>query len=182
MIISSMENTLTKKRILFQKDKDACFLTYNLFIILDFLDCYTSESAFNDYRKLSYIIDFTSSDTLVNIFNKVPTLQQKETELLRNSYLTSSSRQNQIFLLIQALKQRGLICLEFDESNPLKNKLYIANKDLITNIIDREKFHFEYKNIKSFNNSPSIRGLKRTILSTLLDKIYTQKGVKIWQI
>lgn len=180
-ISSNMENTLTKKRILFQKDRDTCFLAYNILIILDYLKCYSLETSFKDYRKLSYLVDFTSSDILIGIFCKTGTFKQKEFNLLKNSYINASSRQNQIFLLIQVLRQKEIVDLDLDTDDPLKNRLFIKNKEIIEPIIDKKKFYYEYRNIDLFNKSPEIRALRSLLLATLLDKIYSSRGIKVWE-
>lgn len=176
-----MNNLEAKKRILFDKDKDACFLTYNILIILDFYKCYSSNCVFNDYRKLTYLIDFVSSDILANIISKDTIITPKEKILLHNSYTNSSSRQNKLFLVIQSLRQKQIIDVSFDENNPLKSRLFLIDQDKIAPIIDKKIFKYEYNNLKNFNGSKIIRGIKSYKLLTLLQQIYETKGIKIWE-
>ena len=172
-----------KKRILFDKDKDACFLTYNILIILDFFNCYNIENSFNDYRKLSYLVDFTSSDVLTNIIAKWGLPTQKEKIQLRSSYINASSRQNRIYLVLQALQNKGIINLILNKQDILKNKLFINdnNKHLIEPIINKAYFKYEYENLRNFNKSSSIKGVKTYKFTTLLNQIYEQNGVKVWE-
>lgn len=177
-----MKNCEVKKRIMFQKDKDACFLTYNILIILDYFKCYSSESAFNDYKKLSYLIDFTSSDILTSIYAKNVLLSIKEKHLLQESYIKCSARQNKLFLVIQSLRHKKIINVLNDDKNPLKNSLYLIKQDLIAPIIDKNIFKYEYENIEKLNKVRAIKGIKKVKLITLLQKLYESKGVKIWEI
>ena len=180
--VYKVHNSDIKKRILFQKDKDACFLTYNILIILDYLKCYSEDTAFTDYKKLAYLTDFTSSDLLTNIFAKDVSLTIKEQHLLQDSYLNSSSRQNKLFLVIQSLRQRNIISINFDAKNPLKNSLFLIQQDLIKPITDKKIFKYEYENIDKFNKAKPIKGLRGLKLSTMLQKIYENKGIKIWEL
>lgn len=179
-----MENANIKKRILFDKDKDACFLTYNILIILDFLGCYNFENGFVDYRKLSYLIDFVSSDILTNIIVKFAPPTTKEKIQLRNSYINASSRQNRIYLVLQALQQKGIINLIFDKKDVFKNKLFIkeTKKDLVESIINKKYFKYEYENLKKFQDAKSIKGIRTYKFTTLLKQIYENNGVKVWEV
>ena len=178
-----MINNDIKKRILFDKDKDACFLIYNILIILDFFNCYNIENSFKDYRKLSYLVDFASSDVLTDIIAKWGFPTQKEKMQLRNSYVNASSRQNRIYLVLKALQNKGIIHLVLNKQDILKNKLFIdeSNKNLIEPITNKVYFKYEYENLKTFNNTSSIRGVKAYKFTTLLNQIYEQNGVKVWE-
>lgn len=65
----------------------------------------------------------------------------------------------------------------------LKNKLFIdeSNKNLIEPITNKVYFKYEYENLKNFNNTSSIRGVKTYKFTTLLNQIYEQNGVKVWE-
>ena len=71
-----------KKRIMFIKDEDYYFLTYHIFIILDWFNCYSKENLFVDCRKLPYLIYFLSSDINTEVYQKVFGYNNKEFTIL----------------------------------------------------------------------------------------------------
>lgn len=49
-----------KKKIMFIKEEDYYFLTYNLLILLDVFKCHNEKTGFKFYQKIAYLIDFIS--------------------------------------------------------------------------------------------------------------------------
>lgn len=176
-----MIDEIIKKRILFDKEKDACFLTYNILIILDFYKCYSIDSPFIDYRKLTYLIDFVSSDILVSILQKEQILSDGDKIILQNSYNNASARQNRIFLVLRALKRNGIIELFLDSEKPYKNSLYLIQSDKTKSITNKKLFTYEYSNLKHFNSVNDINRVRLIKITTLLQKIYGSRGIKIWE-
>lgn len=174
-----MKDNSIKKRIMFNIKDDPCFLAYNILIILDYFNCYSSRNVFNDYRKLPYLIDFISSESLMNILYKDIALGSKEKILLKDSYLNSSSIQNRTFLVLQALKRNNTIDFSLSTDKLQENKIFIQIEKVK---LDKLIFADEYENIDLINKHTQINRLKSLKLSTMLDKLYADKGVKIWEV
>ena len=159
-----MRNDSIKKRIMFNIKDDPCFLAYNILIILDYFKCYSSKNSFNDYRKLPYLIDFTSSKSLMNILYKDVELGSKEKILLKDSYLNSSAIQNRVFLVLQSLKRNNTINFSLSTDKLQESKIFIQEENIK---LDKLIFVDEYENIDLINKHTQINRLKTLKLSTI---------------
>lgn len=162
-----------KKRIMYSTNSDYYFLTYNLIVILDFYGCTSSDKMFNDFRKLSFLIDFASNSRLQKILRKQEQsrLYGEDIEQLRNSYSKSLLRIKEIRKVIYALAKRNIITVS--------NTNVFLNKEAIPkSFLDKTLFKNEYENLKN-TKTKRLRTMKYT---SFLESLYAHNGVTLWDI
>lgn len=171
-----------KKQIMFIKDEDYYFLTYNILIILDYFKCYSVENLFKDYRKLPYLIEFLSSDKSVEIYEKVfetegKTISIFDYEHLLKVYTKSKFMQGQIKRLLFSLDQNQLISIVKDTRFGSVS-LLIKDKEKVKEILNDEMFRNEYQRIEKIKRAYSrLRSIKYT---TFIEKVFKANGVGKW--
>lgn len=171
-----------KKRIMFIKEEDYYFLTYHIFIILDWFNCYSKENLFVDCRKLPYLIYFLSSDINTEIYQKVFGYNNKEFtildyEQLLKIYTKSKFINSQTTRLLFSLNQNGLI--EMLKDNRFGSiSLYIKDKERVKEILKSDLFASESVRIKLIKESYSrVRSIK---FATFNEKVFKNNGVGRW--
>lgn len=178
-----LEKLKDKKRLMFSKDEDYYFITYNLLILLNTIGCISQDSKFIDYTKLAYIIPFVSDTNLLNIILKYNELERypsrEEIEKLQETYLRSRIRIKLLTTIILALEHKGLITLRKNERRHCID-IWI-NKDKIPNsFLNSSLFKIEVENTLKFKSF--ISRLKSLSAKTLQENIFANKGVRLWDV
>ena len=65
-----MKSLMNRKRLLYETTEDIYFYMYNILLILNTFECISEEKSFQDYRKLSFLIDIISNDENYKLFIK----------------------------------------------------------------------------------------------------------------
>ena len=172
-----VQDISNKKRMMFIKEDDYNYLTYNIFIILNGLDCTIGKSSLKDHRKLSFLIDFISDSKLIDIIersiNGGMKINEIDKELLNQSYTNSLLRIKTINQLIFTLSSEGFISV-------IEKKLDKLIIGLNTEIIDKEflkgqMFSIERNNIKRLKRI--VQRISIIDISNMLSLLYYNHGV-----
>lgn len=170
-----------KKRMMFIKEEDYNYLTYNIFLILSFLRCYSPSNAFKDYRKLSYLIPLISNKKYITSLTKrinSPDIEYPyEKQLLNELYYDSKLKHRIIASLLLALERKKYICMR-------------KNKDTMDIWVDTEIASRFSANTEIFSEELyNCRVLKkffshlRTNANKTLEKsIFDRNGDDLWDI
>lgn len=167
-----------KKRMMFIKGEDYNFLTYNIFIILNTLNCINDKSSLKDHRKLSFLIDFIADSKLIDIIEptteadsyKINTIDK---ELLNQSYTNSLLRIKTINQLVFTLINEDFLILKDKKLDRLNISL---NKDKISPDFFKNKvFTIETNNLKRLKKTT--QRISSIDVSTMLNKLYFKHGV-----
>lgn len=164
---------------MFNKDSDYYFVAYNSILILDILNCYENKSTFYDYRKLIYILPFIANANLANLSVKNGKRNERELKILEDIYIKAKLREPILKSILFTLEKKGYLQLQKD------NKRKCITIQLIKNAIpreylDSELFELERENIislKKYYQRLSFIGLE-----SLIEKLFKEKGVIIWDI
>lgn len=174
-------NVEVKKRIMFHLEDDYYFITYHILLFLKVLDCKSSSSRLKDYSKLCYILPFVSNDLHIDILtrqneNEIPLTEDRK--ILRELYLKSRLKRNLVSSIVFALHRKEIVCLEKSKNSSTIDIWLNDNLDLA--FLTVNFYDYETANITAFKQlHPRIKGLTT---DTLLKKLYTEKGVKVWGI
>lgn len=165
---------------MFITNEDYNFLSYNILILLDVLKSDSEATAFIDYKKLAFLIDFVSNRSLIDLINKnnYGKISAMDKEYLTKVYTSCYVRQIQLAKLMFFLEKQNLINLG---TSTRSNTVNIwLNRDKLNEFYDKELFLNEYRNTVSLK---TIVGRLRTLsLSTLKDKLFYRNGVKKWEV
>jgi len=170
-----------KKRIMFNKDEDYYFITYNILIILKAFGCKDAKSKWTDYTKLSYILPLVADSSLLDLFvryldnYRIP--HKEDLEILRETYFKSRLRLQLISSILFTLEANQLVSLVKNEKRHTID-IWINQENIPETLMKSELFEVEIKNIKKLRTS--IGRLKGLSSKTLLERIYTNNGVRVW--
>ncbi len=175
-----MNEENVKKRLMFVKGEDFYFLTYNIYIFLDFLNCNSESERFRDYRKLAFIIDFIADTNLTNVMRKDSLHYNiNDRDLLNRSYANGLIRLNEILKLLFALEKHKIVTLFKDPSGSTLD-VFLNKEHTPPDFLDEELFKIEKQNVAKIKAYiPKVKSLK---LDTLLSKLYYNYGIKQWEI
>lgn len=170
----------TKKRLMYLSGEDFYVFCYTVIIALDHLKCVDGKY-FKDYRKLAFIIDFISNDKLIYIISNSTKdrINAIDKEYLFGSYTAGLSRRSDILKLLFTLEKRKFVKLNKSEESSTID-VSLNKREIPDSFLDKEVFNAEYKNIKGFCSK--IQRLASLKLDTMLDRIYTENGIKTWAI
>ncbi|MBY0091422.1 hypothetical protein H7S74_13280 [Priestia aryabhattai] len=178
-----MKDVSVKKRIMFNKDDDHYFITYNIIIFLNTIGCVNEKSRFVDYTKLSYLIPFVSNSKLIDILSIYSQLERfpskEEISLLQDTYIKGRVRIKLLTSILLSLESRNIIKIIKNERR--KSFDIWLNKDNIPHsFLTLDLFKTEINNTLFLKKSlPRIKSLTNT---TLLDNLFRNKGVRVWEI
>lgn len=171
-----------KKRIMFNKDEDYYFITYNILIILKAFGCMDAKTKWTDYTKLSYILPLVADSTLLDLFiryldnYRVP--PKEDIEILRETYFKSRLRIQLISSILFTLEANQLISLVKHEKRHTID-IWINQEKIPETLLKSDLFEVEIKNINKLRTA--ISRLKGLSSKTLLERLYTNNGVRVWE-
>jgi len=172
-----------KKRIMFSRDDDYYFITYNILIFLQYIGCIDKKSRFQDYKKLVYIIPFISCTYLLDIYlNDIDTKRKfigENLQLFSRTYIKSRMKIKLIASILFTLERNNLITLE---KNTIRNSIDIwVNQDkLPSSFTDSSLYKVEVEQTNRFKKLfPKIKIIKA---DTLVENLFSSKGVTIWRV
>lgn len=167
-----------KKRLMYIQSEDFYFLTYNTIILLNTLNCIEGDRYLKDYRKISFLVDFTSNPYYA-AFLKGGALNESDKREMTRLYSNGILRQKEINKLFYALDSRGIIHLTRKSNSDILD--VTLNKSKVpAEFFDGELFEVEIQNSMLIKNH--ISRLSSITLDTLKQKLFTDKGVKVWQL
>jgi len=167
-----------KKRLMYIQSEDFYFLTYNTIILLNTLDCVEGDKYLKDYRKIPFLIDFIANPYFAAFLNGSVLNEFDKREMTR-LYSNGILRQKEINKLFYTLDKRGLIHLSRKDNSDILDVTLNKSK-LSSDFFDSELFGVEIHNSKLIKNH--IPKLSFITLDTLKQKLFADKGVKVWQL
>jgi hypothetical protein len=181
--MANKQNIDVKKRIMFSKEDDYYFITYNILVFLETLGCISENTRFVDYTKLTYIIPFISNnillENLVRFSNSNYLLNREEIDLLRETYYSSRLKLKLVTSILFALEKNEYIMLKKNETRHSID-IWIRKDKIPGSFFDPSLFKIEIDDTKKLRAIiPRIRTLT---VNTLLEQFYSNKGVTVWQV
>lgn len=176
---SSERHIYVKKRLMFDKEDDYYFITYNLIVFLTVLECFNEDKKLVDYTKIAYLIPFISNPMLLNIFSAFQEIGREppfeERNLLTDAYLRARLRRNLLSSIVVALEQREVVHLS---KNQKRGTIDIWLGNVPEPLQDMDLFELEVKNSRAIKRLiPRLRTLKT---QTTLERLYGDMGVQVW--
>lgn len=159
-----------KKRLMFIQKEDYNFLTYNIILILKHLDATSKKSKFQDFRKISYLVQFISTN---------PNFKDYDKRELSEIYSKSHLKKQLLSHLILILKNKNYIGVDV---NFYRNSLdiWLIEDNIPIDFFDKKLFNKEIENIRYIKSE--LPRLKILTLKTVVDSIFTKNKVITWEI
>jgi len=164
-----------ERTLLFSTSDDLYFLTYNILVTLDFLDCKGAKK-FKDVNKLAFIIEFISNRELIMALDK-PQHRQDSTDrfLLSQAFSNGLMRINAIKRVLYNLDKKNYI--EFSEN---QKEIWLVDSDKIKKLFSDEFFEYEKQNLALLKTK--VLRLNNITVNTFLDNTFSKMGISSWAI
>jgi hypothetical protein len=178
----NIQHLNVKKRIMFNRDEDYYFITYNILIMLHSFGCKDAKSKWADYTKLSYLLPLVADSSLLNLYiryldsYRIPS--KDENELLRDTYFKSRLRVQLLTSILFTLETNKLISLTKNEKRHTID-IWINRDNISQALLKSNLFDIEIQNIDKLKKA--IPRLKSLSTKTLLDRLYSNNGVSVWE-
>lgn len=165
-----MNKQLAKKRMMFIQKEDYNFLTYNFLLLLNELDCTSESKKFNDFRRVAYLIEFISNAININDYKEIE---------LSNIYLRAQLKKKLLSHLIITLKNKGYLYVSLNTVHKTLD-VWINKKNIPNDFFDVKYFKKEISNIQQIRKYAKITKVQK--LKSMVDKLYTDRGVLTWEV
>lgn len=159
-----------KKRLMFIQQEDYNYLCYNLILILDTLECIEEDKRFRDFRKIAYLIDFTSSTKDLECYTK---------DELMNVYSKAQLKKKLLSHLLIVLKNREYLGISINTTHKSFD-IWLIKKNIPSEFFDKEYFSHEIKNLQKIKKS--VHSIKTSAIKTMVDRFFTSKNILTWEI
>lgn len=167
-----------KRRLFFISGEDFYFVAYSILLALDFFG--GSSKRVRDHRKLSYLIQFLSDSRLVGILSRTQrrtVANPSDRELLFSSFTNAELHKREVLKILLSMERRGYICLQ------RTGVAEIMDVSLNPSSLPKGFFVSDYF-YEERNNADELKKLvpKISILTfdSLLERLYTDRGVRVW--
>ena len=178
------KNLYIKKQIMFNKEQDYNFIVYNNLLLLTFFNCVSEEKKWQDYRKLVYLYPYITDNYLIELLNRATdnensSLHDSDKELLRETYTKSYLMNNTLKAILLNLEKNNIVSFSKNDARHTID-LWVNTKSISKVLLDSPLFEFEYENLKRIKTIfPRLRTMT---LKTILEKIYKENEVDIWEV
>jgi len=159
-----------KKRMMFIQNEDYNFLTYNLLILLNELDCTSEKKKFRDFRRIAYLIEFISTTAELEDYEKYE---------LSSIYLRAQLKKKLLSHLLITLKTKGYLDITLNSTHNTLD-IWIEKNKIPKEFFNKKYFSNEVLNIKKIRKYTKIT--KVSTLKKLIEDIFTKQGVSTWEI
>lgn len=171
------------RRLFFVKGEDYYFLAYNTMILLHELGYKKREGTnFRDVKKLSFLIDFVSNEQLLSIVedNKNKNdISSNDKELLKNSFTRSYLRIDHVNRMIYSLNRSKFLSVDDSRKKGEIIDVSLSGERNINVLLNSNEYKQERENSKRLSSEIKRLGLLK--IDTMLNRIYKNFGVSIWQ-
>jgi hypothetical protein len=169
-VFMEMNKEFAKKRLMFIQKEDYNYLIYNLLLILETLGCNNESTAFHDFRKIAYLIDFISSSKVVDNYS------QDELGII---YSKSQLKKKLLSHVLVILKNKEYIDISINRVHKSFD-IWLIKDNIPQNFLGNDIFENEIKNILCLKKQ--IKRLRGVTIKNMVDCIFTTKNVLTWEI
>lgn len=159
-----------KKRMMFIQREDYNFLTYNFLILLNELNCMSEDKKFNDFRKIAYLIEFISNNIDIEDYTEIE---------LSNIYLRAQLKKKLLSHLIITLKNKQYLDISLNTTHRTLD-VWINKEKIPDDFFNNKYFSQEISNIQKLKKFAKVSSKQK--LKTMIDNLYTNRGVLTWEI
>lgn len=175
-----MEISFDKRRLMYNNSQDLYFITYNIILILYYLECVGKDKQFKDYRKLVFLIPIISNSkgttVLLDYYKAKNKANRNITLEISRLYYDSIENITLIRYVLLILERKGIITL-VTENN--KTNLYLNRVERCERIANDKRFDMEKERIIKLKKG--IHRLSTINYMTFVDNFFKRNGVAIWE-
>jgi hypothetical protein len=165
-----MNKQNARKRMMFIQKEDYNYLCYNLIIILNNLGCTKESYQFKDFRKIAYLVDFTSAIKNIDDFTQ---------DELGSIYSKSHIKKKLLSHLLIVLKNKDYLGISMNKTHKSFD-IWLKIDNIPKAFFDKDIFYNELNNFDILKTK--IRGIRNTTIKTMVDILFTSKNILTWEI
>lgn len=155
---------------MFIQREDYNFLTYNFLVLLNELNCVNYEKRFTDFRRVAYLIEFISTNIDLETYDQIE---------LSNIYLRAQLKKKLLSHLMITLKNKGYLEISLNATHKTLD-VWINRETIPKDFFDKSFFQNEIGNIRKIKKIAKVTAKQK--LKTMVDKLYSDRGVLTWEI
>jgi hypothetical protein len=167
-----------KRPLFFISGEDFYFVAYSILLVLEYLG--GSTKRINDHRKIAYLIQFLSDSRLIDLLERTQgggVANAADRELLFSSYTTSELHKREVFKIIFSMERRGFVRMQRTE-NPEVLDIALISDGIPQGFFENDSFADEKANSEKLKKL--VPRLSLLTFETLLDRLYRDRGVRVW--
>lgn len=167
-----------KRPLYFISGEDFYFIAYSILLALDLLG--GSPKRIKDHRKFAYLIQFLNDARLVDILDRTQIqrhINPVDRELLFSSYTTAELYKREVFKILFSLRRRGLVSIDRTDTAEVLDVTLLATA-LPEGFLKSKNFDEERANAENLKRI--ISRISTLNFDTLLERLYMERGVRVW--
>ncbi|MBP4050910.1 hypothetical protein J9978_15585 [Chromobacterium violaceum] len=167
-----------KRPLYFISGEDFYFVAYSILLVLEFLG--GSKKRVKDHRKLTYLIQFISDGRLIGILSRTKERMVSnpvDREFLFSSFANAELHKREVFKILFSLERGGYISIQRTEVAE------ILDVALIFGSLPKDFFgsaHFDEERRNADELKKLVPKISMLTFDSLLERLYTDRGVRVW--
>ncbi|OOV09051.1 hypothetical protein RF819_10390 [Rhodoferax fermentans] len=167
-----------KRPLYFISGEDFYFIAYSILLTLELLG--GSPRRIKDHRKFAYLIQFLNDARLIDILDRTQAQRRAnpvDRELLFSSYTTAELHKREVFKVLFSLRRRGFVSIERTDTAEVLDITLLAAA-LPEGFFKSD--HFDEERLNAANLKRIISRISTLNFDTLLERLYMDRGVRVW--
>ena len=167
-----------KRPLFFISGEDFYFLAYSILLVLELLG--GSARRIKDHRKIAYLVQFLGDTRLVDILERTQStkiVNAVDRELLFSRYTTAELHKREVFKIIFSLERKGFLQMLRTQNLEVLDISLVAEK-IPKDFLNDASFHEERDNAAKLKRL--VPRLSMLTFDSLLERLYTDRGVRVW--
>lgn len=172
--------TRDKRPLYFISGEDFYFVAYSILLTLEMLG--GTAKRVKDHRKIAYLIQFVSDSRLIDILDRTQGLRSAnpvDRELLFSSYTNAELHKREVYKILFSLRRRGFVSIERTDTAEILDVSLVAAA-LPQDFLRSEYFDNERANAVQLKQI--IQRISTLTFETLLERLYKDRGVRVWAV
>lgn len=167
-----------KRPLFFISGEDFYFVAYSILLVLEFLG--GSARRVKDHRKIAYLIQFLGDSRLIDLLERTQgagVANAADRELLFSSYTNAELHKREVFKIIFSMERRGFLRMQRADS-PEVLDIALISDGIPQNFFKNSSFAEEKANAEKLKEL--VPRLSLLTFESLLDRLYRERGVRVW--
>lgn len=165
-----MNKENARKRMMFIQKEDYNYICYNLILILSKLGCTKESYQFKDFRKIAYLVDFTSASKNFDNFSQ---------DELGSIYSKAHIKKKLLSHLLIVLKNRDYLGISMNKTHKSFD-IWLKTENIPNDFFDNDIFFNELNNFEMLRKE--IKSIRTTTTKKMVDTLFTSKNILTWEI
>ncbi|MBD9667090.1 hypothetical protein IB278_24220 [Variovorax sp. VRV01] len=167
-----------KRPLFFISGEDFYFVAYSILLVLQYLG--GSARRVKDHRKIAYLIQFLGDSRLIDLLERtqgVGVANAIDRELLFSSYTSAELHKREVFKIIFSMERRGFLRMQRTDS-PEMLDITLISDGVPQGFFESDSFTDERANAEKLRKL--VPRLSLLTFESLLDRLYKDRGVRVW--